>query len=279
VIDGLGCLRQRFGIAVADIGWFTHGTMVGVNAVIERKGIRLALLVTRNFRDVLELARLKSLDSYDLLSRRPTPMVPRERVLEIDGRMNADGTEAGPLDETFVAAALEAADGRGAEGIVLSLLHSYRNPAHEHAAHAVIRRLRPGLPVYCSADVWPIIREYERTVTAVVHCHAQPRVAHYLGSLPQALAGAGVTGEPMVTKPNGGVMRAELGRTRWVEMLPSGAAAGAIGAAFVAHAAGVPHGMSLDIGCTSTDVALISDGTPSYGTGEPRGASAPVPIR
>ena len=200
---------------------------VGVNAVIQRKGIRLALFVTRHFRDVLELARLKSPDPYHLLSERPKPLVTRGRVFEIDGRLAADGSELEPLDEASVEAALRQAEAAGAEGIVLALLHAYRNPAHEHAAKAVIARLRPNLPVYCSADVWPIIREYERTVTATVHGHAQPRVAEYLGSLQSALKRAGVAAEPMVTKSNGGVMRAELGKTRCVEMLLSGTAAGA----------------------------------------------------
>ncbi|NKE45382.1 hydantoinase/oxoprolinase family protein [Roseomonas frigidaquae] len=268
VIDGLRGVQSRFGIAPADLAWFTHGTTVGVNAVIQRKGIPLALFVTRNFRDVLELARLKTPDPYDLLSRRPAPLVPRERVIEIDGRLDADGTEAEPLDEASVRAALEQAEARGAEGIVLALLHSYRNPAQEHAAQALLRKLRPEMPVYCSADVWPIIREYERSVTAVVHGHVQPRVAFYLASLQRALLEAGVVAEPMVTKSNGGVMRAELGKTRCVEMLLSGTAAGAIGAAFVARAAGVPRAMSLDIGGTSADVAVITDGAPSYGTGE-----------
>lgn len=268
VIAGLEGVARRFGIGADAITWFTHGTTVGVNAVIQRKGIRLALFVTRHFRDVLELARLKSPDPYHLLSQRPTPLVPRARVFEIDGRLGADGAELEPLDEASVEAALAEAEAAGAEGIVLALLHAYRNPAHEHAAKAAIARRRPGLPVYCSADVWPIIREYERTVTATVHGHAQPRVAQYLGALQQALRQAGVAAEPMVTKSNGGVMRAELGKTRCVEMLLSGTAAGAIGAAFVARQAGVPRAMSLDIGGTSADVAVIIDGAPSYGTGE-----------
>ncbi|MFN6999150.1 MAG: hydantoinase/oxoprolinase family protein [Elioraea tepidiphila] len=268
VIAGLQGVEKRFGIAADAITWFTHGTTVGVNAVIQRKGIRLALFVTRHFRDVLELARLKSPDPYHLLSQRPAPLVPRERVFEIDGRLGADGAELEPLDEASVEAALAAAEAAGAEGVVLALLHAYRNPAHEHAAKAVIARRRPDLPVYCSADVWPIIREYERTVTATVHGHAQPRVAQYLGALQAALRQAGVAAEPMVTKSNGGVMRAELGKTRCVEMLLSGTAAGAIGAAFVAREAGVARAMSLDIGGTSADVAVIIDGAPSYGTGE-----------
>lgn len=268
VIAGLEGIAQRFAIAPGAIAWFTHGTTVGVNAVIQRKGIRLALFVTRNFRDVLELGRLKTPDPYDLLSQRPVPLVGRAMVFELDGRLLADGSEAEPLDPGSVEVAVAAAKQRGAEGVVLSLLHAYRNPSHEHAAKAVIARVAPDLPVYCSADVWPIIREYERTVTATVHGHAQPKVAHYLGSLQAALAKAGVVAEPMVTKSNGGVMRAELGKTRCVEMLLSGTAAGAIGAAFVARQAGVARAMSLDIGGTSADVAIIENGAPGFGTGE-----------
>ena len=268
VIAGLEGAERRFGIAPEEIAWFTHGTTVGVNAVIQRRGIRLALLVTRNFRDVLELARLKTPDPYHLLSRRPPPLVPRERVLEVDGRLLADGSEAEPLDAASVEAALAQAEALGAEGIVIALLHAWRNPAHEHAAKAIIAARQPEMPVFCSSDVWPIIREYERTVTACVHGHAQPRVAHYLGSLQEALKRAGVVAEPMVTKSNGGVMRAELGKTRCVEMLLSGTAAGAIGAGFVARQAGIARAMSLDIGGTSADVAVILDGTPGYGNGE-----------
>ena len=268
VIAGLEGVERRFGIAPRDIAWFTHGTTVGVNAVIQRKGIRLALFVTEKFRDVLEVARLKTPDPYHLYSRRPDPLVPRARVLEVRGRLLADGSEVEPLDPASVEAALARAEELGAEGIVLSLLHAWRNPAHEHAVKAMIQAKRPDLPVFCSADVWPIIREYERTVTACVHGHAQPRVAYYLGSLQDALKRAGVTAEAMVTKSNGGVMRAELGKTRCVEMLLSGTAAGAIGAAFVARQAGVPRAMSLDIGGTSADVAVIMDGAPGYGTGE-----------
>ena len=268
VIAGLEGAERRFGIAPEEIAWFTHGTTVGVNAVIQRRGIRLALLVTRNFRDVLELARLKTPDPYHLLSRRPPPLVPRERVLEVDGRLLADGSEAEPLDAASVEAALAQAEALGAEGIVIALLHAWRNPAHEHAAKAIIAARQPEMPVFCSSDVWPIIREYERTVTACVHGHAQPRVAHYLGSLQEALKRAGVVAEPMVTKSNGGVMRAELGKTRCVEMLLSGTAAGAIGAGFVARQAGIARAMSLDIGGTSADVAVVLDGTPGYGNGE-----------
>jgi N-methylhydantoinase A len=163
---------------------------------------------------------------------------------------------------------LDRARALGAEGIVVSLLHAYRNPAHELEVARLLAEWAPDLPVFCSHLVWPIIREYERTTTAVLHGYVQPRVSAYLGSLQAALRQAGVPAEAMVTKSNGGVMSAELGKTACVQMLLSGTAAGVIGAGFAARLAGLDRVMSLDIGGTSADVAVIVDGNPSYGSGE-----------
>jgi N-methylhydantoinase A len=268
ILAGLAALEARHGIAAAEIGYFTHGTTVGVNTVIQRKGLRLALFTTRGFRDVLELARLRGPNMYDLLSKRPAPLIPRDLVFEIDGRLRADGGEEAPLDEAGVLAALAGAEAAGAEGIVVALLHAWRNPAQEDAALAILRWARPGLPVFGSAETWPIIREYERTITAVVGGYVQPRVAHYLGGLQAALREAGVAAEPRVTRSNGGVMTAEQGKRDCVQMILSGTASGVIGAGFIAGLCGLKECMSLDIGGTSADVALILDGQPQYGTGE-----------
>ena len=268
VLAGLAGIEARHGIAPGQISYFTHGTTVGVNTVIQRSGLRLALFTTRHFRDVLELARLRAPNMYDLLSKRPAPLITRDRVFELDERLRADGTEEAPLDAASVLAAGAAAVAAGAEGVVIALLHSHRNPAHERQARDILARAYPGLPVFCSAEVWPIVREYERTITATVGAYVQPRVARYLGSLQSALREAGVAGEPRLTKSNGGVMTAEQGKRDCVQMILSGTAAGVIGASFIAGLAGVPDCMSLDIGGTSADVALILDGTPQYGVGE-----------
>lgn len=268
VIAGLAELGSRFGIKPQDIGYFTHGTTVGINSVIQRKGIRLCLFTTENFVDVLELARLKMPDPYHLMSSRAEPLITRERVLAVRERMLADGTVDKPLDHASLRQALDQAMALGAEGIVLALLHSYRNPAHERAAARLIGQWAPTMPVFCSSEVWPIIREYERTATATIHGYVQPPVARYLTALQSALRQAGVAAEAMVTKSNGGVMTAELGKSACLQMLLSGTAAGVIGAGFVARQAGVDKVLSLDIGGTSADVAIIADGTPTYGTGE-----------
>ena len=268
VMEGIRQLRSRFGIEPAQISYFTHGTTVGVNTVIQRKGVKLALLTTARFTDVLELARLKMPDPYDLLAVRPAPLIPKDMVFGIGGRVRADGGEDRPIDRAEVLAVAREARARGAEGIVVALLNAYRNPAQEHAVQAILRAEMPDLQVYCSADVWPVVREYERTITAVIHGYVQARVAHYLGSLQQALAREGVPAVAQVTKSNGGVMSAELGKTRCAQMILSGTASGVIGAAHVARLSGFPDTLSLDIGGTSADIAIIRDGQPQYGVGE-----------
>ena len=173
-----------------------------------------------------------------------------------------------PLDEECVRDAVRGAVEAGAEGIVISLLHAYRNPAHELSAKAIVAEAAPGLPVFCSSETWPIIREYERTITATIGAYVQPRVANYLSKLQTALISAGVGAEPRLTKSNGGVMTAEQGKRDCVQMILSGTASGVIGASYIARAAGIDRCMSLDIGGTSADVAIIIDGEPQFGVGE-----------
>lgn len=167
-----------------------------------------------------------------------------------------------------MAAAIEGLQRAGCEGVVIALLHAYRNPVHEKQVQALIEREMPGFFTCCSSDVWPAIREFERTQTAVIGAYVQPRVSHYLGALQQALAQAGVTAELKVTKSNGGVMSAESGKAECVQMILSGTASGVMGAAWVARQCGRENVMSLDIGGTTADVALIVDGAAQYDTGE-----------
>ncbi len=268
VIEGIQQLEARFGVSPSEIHYFTHGTTVGVNTVIQRKGISLGLITTENFVDVLEVALLKMPDPYDLHSKRPDPLITKDRVFAVRERMSADGSVDVSVDIESVVAAVEQARAVGVDGLVISLINAYRNPAHEHGVKALIHRLAPELHVYCATDVWSIIREYERTVTAVIHGYVQPRVSHYLTSLQAALKALDVPAEPFVTKSNGGVMRAELGKTACAQMLLSGTASGVIGASFIARLSGFDKTMSLDIGGTSADVAFIEDGMPQYGLGE-----------
>lgn len=268
VTTGLDIISNNYDISASSISYFTHGTTVGVNTVIQRKGVKLCLFTTENFEDVLEVARLKMPDPYDLYSGRPEPLVTREKVFGIRERILSNGDVDIPVDEKSVRDAISKVKRLGGEAIVISLLHSYRNPDHEKWIAEIIRLEAPDISVILASDIWPVIREYERTVTATVSGYVQPKVEFYLSSLQSALKASGVEAEPMITKSNGGVMTAERGKTDCAQMLLSGTASGVMGAASIAKQIKSPMCMSLDIGGTSADVAIIVDGNPQFGAGE-----------
>ena len=268
IITGLRELAASRNIQAGSISWFSHGTTVGINTVIQRRGAPLALFVTAGFEDVLELARLKVPDPYNIFSRRPPPLVPRERVYGITERLLKDGSTANPLDRASVEQAVRAARRDGADTIVVALLHSYANPEHERQVRSIINETDDSMEVTLSSDVWPVIREYERTVTATVAGYVQRRVAHYLVAFQQALHEAGVPALPLIGKSNGGVMSADAGKKDPISMLLSGTAAGVIGAADIARRIGRGEVLSFDVGGTSADVAVIRDGSAAYGSGE-----------
>ncbi|PRD13303.1 hydantoinase/oxoprolinase family protein [Pantoea coffeiphila] len=268
ITTGLAQFRERDGIQPQEISAFTHGTTVGVNAVIQRKGVRLALFATDGFCDVLELARLKIPHIHDLFSRRPAPLISRDRVFAIRERTNRDGRVLQEVDRQSVVKAIDGARAAGCEGIVVSLLHSYRNGGNEARVRELVAELAPDLLTSCSAEIWPIIREYERTITAVINAYVQPKVIHYLDSFERALKEMGVPVPPRITKSNGGVMGLAQAKAECVQMVLSGTASGVIGASYIAENCGFDRLLSLDIGGTSADVAVIIDGRPEYGSGE-----------
>jgi N-methylhydantoinase A len=268
LLTGLELLLERHGIAPQDIISFVHGTTVGVNTIIQRKGAPLALVTTAGFEDVIELARLRMPDMYSLFCARPEQLIPRNLVFGVSQRHRSDGVEITPLDEAGVERAALAARAGGAEGIILSFLHAYRNPDHEARAKAIIARVAPELFVFGSAEIWPVIREYERSTTAILNGYVHPRVAGYLTALVEALASRNVPAQAMLTKSNGGVMTAEAGKHSCVNMLLSGTASGVMGAAYLAKQAGIANVLTLDIGGTSADLALIIEGEPQFGSGE-----------
>ena len=270
VRTGLTRLADEHAIDLREIGAVVHGTTIAVNTLIQRTGARLGLLVTEGFRDVLELQRLRMPNPFDLHGARTPPLIPRARVAEVRERLRADGTVDTPLDEASVrdAAVRLARTGQPVEGLVISLLHSYRRPVHEQQARKIAEATAPGLPVTASSDVWPQAREYERTALAVVDAYVQPKVRRYLEGFEQALAARGAPATPYVTKSNGGIMPVAAARTQTAATLLSGPASGVIGAAYVAGHAGLPNVITLDVGGTSADMAVVENGRPRVSTSE-----------
>jgi len=265
---GLDRLADEHGVDLREIGAVVHGTTIAVNTLIQRTGARLGLLVTDGFRDVLELQRLRLPNPFDLDGSRPLPLIPRARVAEVSERLRADGSVDTPLDEGSVRDAVRRLAGQNVEGLVISLLHAYRNPAHERRARTIAEAAAPGVPVSISADVWPQAREYERTALAALDAYVQPKVRRYLEGFEQALAARGVPATPHVTKSNGGIMPVAAARAQTVATLLSGPASGVIGAAYVAGQAGLPNVITLDVGGTSADMAVVEDGRPRSSTSE-----------
>ncbi|GHG96134.1 hydantoinase/oxoprolinase family protein [Pseudodonghicola xiamenensis] len=268
LLTGLQLLAEREGLDPTTVSRFVHGTTVGINTIIQRKGADLALITNAGFEDVIELARLRMPDMYSLFCHRPDPLIPRDRIFGIPARLRADGTETTAPDLTTLAEAVARIRAQGLQGVIVSFLHSWRDGAQEAAVKAEIERLAPDLFVFTSAEVWPVIREYERTSTAILNGYVHPRVSGYLEALEARLAGQGVPARAMLTKSNGGLMNAAEGRRDCVSMLLSGTASGVIGAAWLARQAGETKILTLDIGGTSADFALIVDGQAQYGTGE-----------
>jgi N-methylhydantoinase A len=265
---GLQRLVEEHGVDLREIGAVVHGTTIAVNTLIQRTGARLGLLVTDGFRDVLELQRLRLPNPFDLDGSRPLPLIPRARVAEVRERLRADGSVDTPLDDASVGEATRRLAGHNVEGLVISLLHAYRNPAHERQARAGAEAATPGLPVSISSEVWPQAREYERTALAVLDAYVQPKVRRYLEGFEQALAARGVPAAAHITKSNGGIMPVAAAKSQTVATLLSGPASGVIGAAYVASQAGLPNVITLDVGGTSADMAVVEDGRPRSSTSE-----------
>ncbi len=242
----------------------THSSTVATNALIERRGARVGLITTAGFRDLFELQRLAIPHPMRFDSRRPLPLVAREFVREVRGRLGADGAEVEPLHEQDVLDAARALAAAGVEIAVVSFIHSYRNPAHEQMARTLIRRAGIDLRVELSSDIWPQAREYERAVLTTINASVRPIVESYTGRLSEGLAERGLDVPARIARSNGGAEQARTIRERPVVALLSGPAAGVAGAADAAEDAGWVDAdlMTLDVGGTSADIGVIRAGAP-----------------
>ena len=241
--------------AMKELQVLVHGSTVATNAVLERRGVPTGLITTSGFRDVLEIGRQTRPKLYDLRVQKVIPLVPRSERVEVLERLNERGEVLIPLDENSLNAALTALQQAGVESIAISLLFSFANPMHEQIVAEAARST--GLYISASCDVLPEFREYERTSTVVLNAYVGPLIDRYLARLEQALPEFSAL---RIMQSNGGSISSVTARHEAARTLLSGPAAGVVGAAFVAKASGFTRIITLDIGGTSTDVALV-DGT------------------
>ncbi len=251
-----------------------HGTTVATNAIIENRTARTALVVTRGFRDLLEIARQTRPDLYDLFCDKPEPLVPRDLCFEVTERLDADGRVVIPLADEELEPIAEMIRTREVASVAVCLLHSYRYPVHERRVAARLAEWCPGVLVSASCDVLPEFREYLRASTTVVNAAIRPVVGGYLDRIAAGLVKRRAGGRLYVMQSNGGISGADVVRERPVYMVESGPAAGVTAAVHIGTLAGLSNLISFDMGGTTAKAALVKNGRPSFSTDFEVGARA-----
>ncbi len=264
VLAALEMARRDWNVPPAEITRFAHGTTSATNAVLERKGARIGLITTEGFRDVLEIGRQMRHQMYDLVLRPETPvfLAPGRFRKEVRERLDAQGRVLTLLDEDSVHRAVADLVAADVQAIAVCLLFSFLDPTHEQRIRAIIAEAHPDLPVSLSSDVDPAFREYERTCVTAFDAYIKPVIADYLANMERGLAAAGVTVPLQVMQSRGGLMSSAIARARPVRLFLSGPAAGVIGGVEAARAAGFADVITVDIGGTSCDIALVTNGAP-----------------
>ncbi|MDE0520414.1 MAG: hydantoinase/oxoprolinase family protein [Boseongicola sp.] len=251
---------ERGGIDPSGVDFLAHGTTVVINALTERKGVKVGLVTTEGFRDTLEIARGNRPDFFNLHYEKPAPFVPRHLRAELPGRMTYTGAERTPLDLSGLPAILDMFRAEAVEAVAISFLHSYANTAHEEAALAEVQRLWPEVSVVSSHQITREWREYERTNTAVLSAYVQPVAARYLRRLDEGLASRGFGGRPYIMQSNCGIDSLDATSRTPITMVESGPASGFWGAAELGRLIGEPNVLALDIGGTTAKCSLIENG-------------------
>jgi N-methylhydantoinase A len=259
ILTGLVALCDQYDIPLGEITRLSHGTTVGTNALIQRSGGRVALITTEGFRDLLEIGRQTRPHMYDLQKDHPAPLVDREHRIELGERVGAQGEVVrAPTDEA-IAAAVEEVIQTGAVACAIGFLFAFRNPEHEQKVAKILRARAPAMPVSISFEVQPEFREYERLSTTVLNAYLQPVLGDYLRTLQDGVAERAPAATLGINQSSGGLMSPERAREFPVRTALSGPAAGAVGAAHVARQTGRRNVITLDMGGTSADVAMIRD--------------------
>jgi len=256
-MQGLNVLGQ-----IESFGSIVHGTTVGTNTLLERRGPRIGVITTRGFRDVLEMRRRDRRRTWGLWGEF-VPIADRDLRQEVDERTLADGSICKQVDKDAVRAVTEVLRRRGAEALAIIFINAYANSENERSALEVVRAVWPNEHVSASHQVLPEIREFERASTTALNAYLQPVVGNYLAKLEGDLAEHGFSGTFHIVQSNGGVMSTATARRLPVRTALSGPAAGVIAAAAIARATGYDNVITCDLGGTSFDVSVVAGGKPS----------------
>ncbi|UVO35767.1 hydantoinase/oxoprolinase family protein [Bradyrhizobium arachidis] len=253
-------LGRTSGELLSECSLFIHGSTIATNTLLEKKGAPVGLLTTEGFRDSLEIMRGIRQEVWDHRAASAPVLVPRYLRLPIRERLGHEGEELEPLDENAVRSAVKVLRDEGVQSIAIAFLHSYRNSAHEHRAREIVKETWPAAWVTCSADVAPIIGEYERTSTAVINAYIAPRVVPYLQALEKRLTNGGLKGDVLLVQSNGGAVSIPSVTERPVQLILSGPAAATGAIHHFSRDATSKKLLSIEVGGTSCDVAMLVDG-------------------
>ncbi len=258
--DGVVQLLDETGISADEITEFAHGTTVATNALIERRGVKVALITTRGFRDVLELGRFRSPRLYDLSFRKPDPLVERRLRFEVEERTSGKGEILVPVDMKALERLAERIDEEEVQAVAICFINSYVNPENELNVQRWLEKRLPKIPISASAQLLPQIQEYERTSTTVVNAYIRPVVESYVTSLVERMGRLGLGIPLTIMQSSGGVLPADLAAVNPVYIIESGPAAGVVGAQRMGELFGLGDLIVLDMGGTTAKASLIRGG-------------------
>ena len=262
ILDGMQLALEQAGLEPSAIGQVIHGTTLVTNALIQRKGAKLALITTEGFRDVIEMRSENRFEQYDLNLTLPKPLVPRQDRLTLNERIGPDGEVLLALDPQEVTEMVQKIRDGGYESVAIGLLHAYANDAHEVQMAKALREAAPDLFISLSSVISPQMRELPRFNTVIANAYVQPQVADYLMRLVDRLQAKGITAPVFMMHSGGGLISVEVAIEQPVRLLESGPAGGAIFAAEFARAHQLDKVLSFDMGGTTAKICLIEDGTP-----------------
>jgi len=262
VLHGIRSLLSSQGIEAAQIERFIHATTLVSNAIVERKGARTGLITTVGCRDILEIARCKRYNIFDIFAEFPTPLVPRWMREEVDERMSASGEVLTPLDEQGLLDAASSLVEKGAQSLAICFLHAYANPSHEMEAKRLLENRHPGVAISVSHEVARETREYERSTTTAANAYVKPAIDAYLGRLVDGANELGINGPLQLMSSLGGIASVSTARALPVHFVESGPAGGALAAGFFGTLAGAREVLAFDMGGTTAKACLVAEGNP-----------------
>lgn len=266
VLNGVKEIIENTNIKYKDLNFFIHGSTVATNALLERKGAKSALLTTKGFKDVLQIGRQTRPKLYDFRARKSDPFIPRNLRIELNERIDAQGNVMKSVDYDEVLKIGERLKNENIESLAICFINSYLNPINEMKVKEILEGVIPDTSITLSFDVLPEIKEYERTSTVVANAYVLPKMKSYLKFLETSIKKMGIPSSLYIMQSNGGVISTDTAITMPVRTILSGPAGGVIAGSIVANKTSSKDLITIDMGGTSLDAALIKNGNPQYTT-------------